>query len=103
MHTTRARRGLKARFTTKNFNAKTTFFSGTPAQAAHVKDPRKKDPQLCVFCMDKAMDKSTITNMGINWEQYAGHPDSLRTCLMCKMAARSVLTEEQACKKHSEL
>lgn len=34
--------------------------------------------------------------MGIDWQEYAAHPEQLRTCMWCKLAQRSVMTEEQA-------
>lgn len=59
----------------------------------------------CSFCATSAfmLTFDRAKAMLVDWEEYCGHPDKLQTCLMCKMAQRSVMTEEQALKKFPSL
>lgn len=57
-------------------------------------------PGQCVTC---GKEKLLITevraeSLGIMWAEYSNHPGGLQTCMLCKMAQRSVLTEGHAMK-----
>eukprot|EP00931_Biecheleriopsis_adriatica_P019790 TRINITY_DN13390_c0_g1_i1.p1 TRINITY_DN13390_c0_g1~~TRINITY_DN13390_c0_g1_i1.p1 ORF type:complete len:336 (-),score=75.23 TRINITY_DN13390_c0_g1_i1:125-1132(-) len=82
----------------------------TPARARATETPR--EPQktqssnggaapkgACVQCKKEAflLNRSRALSMGIDWEEYVAHPDRLQTCMKCKMAQTSVMTQEQAC------
>lgn len=61
--------------------------------------------ERCVSCGSTAllMNEHRCTAAGIDWVEYAGHPDGLRTCMRCKVSHTSVLAEAHACQAFEEL
>eukprot|EP00929_Paragymnodinium_shiwhaense_P107982 TRINITY_DN74314_c0_g1_i1.p1 TRINITY_DN74314_c0_g1~~TRINITY_DN74314_c0_g1_i1.p1 ORF type:complete len:602 (+),score=140.82 TRINITY_DN74314_c0_g1_i1:127-1932(+) len=79
--------------------------SGVADAAKAAEEDSEAPTGCCSACGRRALvlNRTRAISLNIAWEEYIAHPEKLQTCMLCRMAQRSVMNEERALASYPKL